>query len=89
MDGYKILFTGDINDKITPLFDGFEIPEGEIDVLITESTNGCREVIERETINSEFIADVRRTLDLGNKVIIPFCTWEISRIIDSTYRAYT
>ena len=70
-DGYKILFTGDINDKITPLFDGFEIPEGEIDVLITESTNGCREVIERETINSEFIADVRRTLDLGNKVIIP------------------
>ncbi|MCH8908109.1 MAG: MBL fold metallo-hydrolase [Candidatus Heimdallarchaeota archaeon] len=69
--GTKILYTGDINDQQTPLFDGFEMPDEEIDVLITESTNGIREIIPRHEVNKEFLAAVIETLERGKKVIIP------------------
>jgi len=70
-DGFLILFTGDINDNQTPLFDGFEIPDVEVDVLVTESTNGCRDIRPRSEVNYDFITEVRQTLDKGHKVIIP------------------
>ncbi|MCY3411193.1 MAG: MBL fold metallo-hydrolase [Candidatus Heimdallarchaeota archaeon] len=69
--GFRILYTGDINDQQTPLFDGFEIPDGAVDVLITETTNGLRQVADRQQVNLDFIAEIRRILDSGNKVIIP------------------
>jgi hypothetical protein len=70
-DGFKILYTGDINDNLTPLFEGFEIPDLAVDVLITESTNGCRDVTPRTVVNHDFITRVRETLEKGQKVIIP------------------
>ncbi|MHA2502219.1 MAG: MBL fold metallo-hydrolase [Candidatus Kariarchaeaceae archaeon] len=70
-DGFLILFTGDINDNQTPLFEGFEIPDVEVDVLISESTNGCRHVTPREEVNTDFIQEIKNTLDKGHKVIIP------------------
>jgi len=70
-DGFLILFTGDINDNQTPLFEGFEIPDVEVDVLISESTNGCRNIKARAEVNQEFVDEIRQTLDRGNKVIIP------------------
>lgn len=70
-DGYKILYTGDINDQLTPLFEGYELPDIEVDVLITESTNGCRDITPRMEVNLAFIKKVRETLEKGNKVIVP------------------
>ncbi|MHA2250013.1 MAG: MBL fold metallo-hydrolase [Candidatus Kariarchaeaceae archaeon] len=70
-DGYRILYTGDINDQQTPLFEGFEIPEEKVDVLITESTNGIRDIKPRQVVNNEFKADVQNVLARGNKAIIP------------------
>ncbi|MHA2172301.1 MAG: MBL fold metallo-hydrolase [Candidatus Kariarchaeaceae archaeon] len=70
-DGYLILYSGDVNDAQTPLFEGFESPDQKIDVLITESTNGIRDVKPRSEVNQEFHADIRRTLESGKKVIVP------------------
>lgn len=70
-DGFKILYTGDINDAQTPLYDGFDIPDCEVDVLITETTNGLRKVQPRSEVNTQLINEVLDTLDKGHKVIIP------------------
>lgn len=70
-EGFKILYTGDINDQQTPLFEGFEMPDTPIDVLISESTNGSRDVTPRAEINEKFINNILTTLKNGNKVIIP------------------
>ncbi|MDH5402181.1 MAG: MBL fold metallo-hydrolase [Candidatus Heimdallarchaeota archaeon] len=69
--GIKILYTGDINDAQTPLFDGFHLPDVKVDILITEATNGDRKVIPRSEVNSEFIKELRNTLNSGKKVVIP------------------
>ena len=69
--GTKILYTGDINDQQTPLFDGFEMPDCEIDILITESTNGTRKIKSRQEVNKEFQSEVIAILESGKKVIIP------------------
>ncbi len=69
--GYKILYTGDINDQQTPLFDGFDIPDVQVDLLISETTNGLRRIVERKNVNVDFVSEIRKVLDGGNKVIIP------------------
>lgn len=69
--GIKVLYTGDINDQQTPLFDGFEMPDCEVDILITESTNGVRDLTPRQTVNKEFQTEILTRLESGQKVIIP------------------
>ncbi|OLS22743.1 MAG: Ribonuclease [Candidatus Heimdallarchaeota archaeon LC_2] len=69
--GTRVLYTGDINDQQTPFFDGFEMPEGEIDILITESTNGVRNIVPRQEVNKEFVSEIISILESGKKVIIP------------------
>ncbi|MHA2098092.1 MAG: MBL fold metallo-hydrolase [Candidatus Kariarchaeaceae archaeon] len=69
--GTKILYTGDINDQQTPFFDGFEMPETEIDILITESTNGVRDIKPRQAVNKQFQSEIMAILESGKKVIIP------------------
>lgn len=72
-DGLRILYTGDINDNITPLFSGMQIPEFDepIDIVITESTNGCGPVPSRTSVNRNFIHEVLDTLNRGHKVLVP------------------
>ncbi|MCE7736445.1 MAG: MBL fold metallo-hydrolase [Candidatus Heimdallarchaeota archaeon] len=69
--GTKILYTGDINDQQTPLFDGFDMPDCEVDILITESTNGVRKIKSRQEVNKEFQREIIAILESGKKVIIP------------------
>ncbi|MHA1911391.1 MAG: MBL fold metallo-hydrolase RNA specificity domain-containing protein [Candidatus Kariarchaeaceae archaeon] len=76
-DGTRILYTGDFNDKITAIFDGFEIPEEEVDIVITESTNGIRDIPKREIVNKQLMSKTRETLARGGKMLIP--TFSIGR----------
>lgn len=69
--GTRVLYTGDINDQQTPLFDGFDMPDEEIDILITESTNGVRDITPRQEVNKQFITEIISVLESGKKVIIP------------------
>lgn len=70
-NGYKILYTGDINDHQTPLFSGFHLPETTVDLVISETTNGHHLIPEREIVNRKFIMRVLDVLNRGHKVIIP------------------
>lgn len=70
-EGRQILYTADINDRITPMFDGYEVPKEEIDVLITESTNGDRYVPERSKINVGFRLIAKQLTSEKHKMILP------------------
>ncbi len=72
-DGYRILYTGDINDNVTPLFNGYHMPEFEepIDLIISEGTNGCGEVPKRTQANRQYIFEALDTLNRGHKVLAP------------------
>jgi len=70
-EGTLILYTGDINDRKTPFFDGFEYPKEDIDILVTESTNGDRYVPEREKINVGFRLLTKQVAESGNKMLLP------------------
>ncbi|MCG3220177.1 MAG: MBL fold metallo-hydrolase [Candidatus Heimdallarchaeota archaeon] len=70
-DGTLILYTGDINDRVTPMFDGYDLPEEKIDVLLIESTNGDRYVPERKKIDVGLRLLAKQIADEGNKMILP------------------
>ncbi len=69
--GYRILFTGDFNDNQTPFFDGYDMPDEPVDLVISESTNGIRVVPPRKKINDAFTREVRTVLQSGKKVLVP------------------
>jgi len=70
-EGTQILYTADINNRITPMFDGFEIPDEDIDVLLTESTNGDRHVPERFKINVGLRMTAKQIALEKHKLILP------------------
>ena len=72
-DGFLILYTGDINDQITPLFNGYNLDglDEEIDLVISEGTNGCRNIPLRKDVNKSFKSDVLNRLNKGKKVLVP------------------
>ncbi|PIN81118.1 hypothetical protein COV13_02180 [Candidatus Woesearchaeota archaeon CG10_big_fil_rev_8_21_14_0_10_32_9] len=74
-DGKRILYTGDYNNKETELMYSAivnkELTDKPIDVLITESTYGNRELPDRKLLNKQFIASVKKTISGGGSVLIP------------------
>lgn len=70
-DGTLILYTGDINNRITPMFDGYEVPDKDISVLISESTNGNRYVPERHKVDVGLRLLAKQVTEGGNKFILP------------------
>ncbi len=70
-EGTLILYTGDINDRVTPMFDGYDLPEEDIDILIIESTNGDRYVPERYKIDVGFRMIAKQTVEEGHKMLLP------------------
>jgi len=70
-EGRLILYTADINDRITPMFDGYDIPEEDIDVLLSESTNGDRYVPERSKINVGLRLIAKQVTAENHKMILP------------------
>ncbi len=70
-EGQLILYTGDINDRVTPMFDGYDLPSEKVDVLITESTNGDRYVPERKKIDVGLRLLAKQVAEQGNKMLLP------------------
>lgn len=86
-DGHLILYTGDINDRVTPLFDGFEIPPEieEVDTFIIESTNGKRYVPERKKIDVGLKLLTKQTVERRNKMLLPSFAVGRSQELISTF----
>lgn len=70
-EGTLILYSGDINDRVTPMFDGYKLPDEDVDVLIIESTNGDRYVPERSKIDVGLGLLAKQTAVEGNKMLLP------------------
>lgn len=70
-DGVVVLYTGDINDQETPFHDKFTIPDEEIDILLTETTNAERNVPNREGVINSLLDSIYATYKRGGKMIIP------------------
>ncbi len=75
VDGKRVLYTADFNNRKTNLMVPFKIGkvlrEKPVDVLITESTYGYRELPDREGLEKKFIASIYKTLGEGGSVLIP------------------
>lgn len=71
-EGKRILYTGDMNLAKTMLMKEV-VPDynGPIDILITESTYGYRNLPDREIIGKDFIKRVKEVVKAGGSVIIP------------------
>ncbi len=71
-EGLTVLYTGDYNTRTTELM----VPSdphswGEIDVMITETTYGARDLPDRAKLQVDFIARVEEVLRRGGRVLIP------------------
>lgn len=74
-DGKRLLYTGDFNNRDTPLMiheiiDPVLLDE-PIDVLITESTYGDKELPGNVDLEKEFVDSVKKTLSEGGSVLVP------------------
>ncbi|OLS27538.1 MAG: Ribonuclease [Candidatus Heimdallarchaeota archaeon LC_3] len=70
-DGVSVLYTGDINDQETPFHNKYALPDEEIDVLLTETTNAERIVPNRENVINSLLDTIYSTYKRGGKMIIP------------------
>ncbi len=75
IEGKRLLYTADFNNRKTNLMVPFEtgkkLKEKPVDILITESTYGHRELPDREELEKKFIASIYKTLGEGGSVLIP------------------
>jgi putative mRNA 3-end processing factor len=74
-DNKRLLYTGDFNNRDTALMeheliDGV-LREKPIDVLITESTYGHRDLPDNDELEIKFINSIKETLTEGGSIIIP------------------
>lgn len=83
-EGKKILYTGDMNTHGTALMykahTNNELKDAKIDVLISESTYGHRELPDRDELKTKFLASIETTIKQGGSVIIP--TFALGRAQD-------
>ncbi|MGV8163134.1 MAG: MBL fold metallo-hydrolase [Candidatus Nanoarchaeia archaeon] len=72
-DGKRILYTGDFNTRNSLLMNTEMHPEVmvNIDVLITESTYGYRDLPERKDTEKLMLDSIRETVSKGGSVIVP------------------
>ena len=75
VDGKRVLYTGDFNNRDTALMEhevvDSVLKEKKVDVLITESTYGYRELPPNEETEKKFIGTIKETLANGGSVLIP------------------
>jgi len=69
LEGKKVLYTGDINDKDTRLLAGADVPEA--DVLVMEATYGDRLHPSREESEKALLSAINKTLDAGGVALLP------------------
>jgi len=74
-DGKRLLYTGDFNNRDTALMEHEIINpvllEKPLDVLITESTYGSRDLPDAAGLEVKFIESLKSTLAEGGSVLIP------------------
>jgi putative mRNA 3-end processing factor len=74
-DGKRLLYTGDFNNRDTALMEHEVINkvlrEKPLDVLITESTYGHRDLPNNEELEKKLIESIKKTLAKGGSVIAP------------------
>jgi len=70
--GQLIFYTGDINTFETPYHDTNKYPTVEdVSIVISEATNGLRDLPDREVPNNDLIDAIYRTYNRGGVTIIP------------------
>ncbi len=74
---HRILYTGDVNTRVTRLFNGADLENLEADTLLIEGTYGGEARKASKRIVSTFIHHVSQTLKRGGKVLVP--TFAIGR----------
>jgi Cft2 family RNA processing exonuclease len=80
--GFRIWHTADFNTVATPTTDAAYLPPvpEEVDVVVTETTYGNLELPSRKKQNGDFIAQVRKVLGEGGRVLVP--TFALGRAQD-------
>lgn len=72
VEGKKLLYTGDLNTRDTLLMKPANPRDfGEVDILITESTYGARQLPRRDDLYEEFLNNIERIIKQGGRVLIP------------------
>ncbi|MBV9106127.1 MAG: MBL fold metallo-hydrolase [Verrucomicrobia bacterium] len=73
-EGKKVFYTGDVNFLEQTLMRGADFPEGEIDILIIETTRGDRELevgYSRKAEERRFLAAIIDAFKKGGSILIP------------------
>jgi len=70
-EGKRIVYTGDINSTNMNLIEAADIDYGEIDLLITESTYGNVNHIERSKIEEDFIEFANHIVENNGNLLVP------------------
>ena len=80
--GFRVWHTADFNTVATPTTDAAYLPPvpEEVDVVVSETTYGNLELPSRKKQNGDFIAQVRKVLGEGGRVLVP--TFALGRAQD-------
>jgi len=80
--GFRIWHTADFNTVATPTTDAAYLPpvSEAVDVVVTETTYGNLELPSRKKQNGDFIAQVKKVLGGGGRVLVP--TFALGRAQD-------
>jgi Cft2 family RNA processing exonuclease len=73
-EGKKIFYTGDVNFLDQTLMRSADFPEGDVDVLIIETTRGDRALgsaYSRQNEERRFLAAIEEAFDRGGSVLVP------------------
>lgn len=80
--GFRVWHTADFNTVATPTTDAAYLPPvpEEVDVVVSETTYGNLELPSRKKQNGDFIAQVKKVLGEGGRVLVP--TFALGRAQD-------
>ncbi len=80
--GFRVWHTADFNTVATPTTDAAWIPPTPeaVDAVVSETTYGTLELPARKTQNADFVAQVRRVVSGGGRVLVP--TFALGRAQD-------
>lgn len=80
--GFRVWHTADFNTVATPTTDAAWIPPTAeaVDAVVSETTYGSLELPARKTQNADFVAQVKRVLGGGGRVLVP--TFALGRAQD-------
>ncbi|MBV8140997.1 MAG: MBL fold metallo-hydrolase [Verrucomicrobia bacterium] len=73
-EGKKVFYTGDVNFLEQTLMRGADFPQGDIDILIIETTRGDRELdpgYSRKAEEQRFLAAIGDSFEKGGSILVP------------------